>query len=591
MVSDVVNGPRSFFHARMFVLALSLTLASLIAFSACRNSPTFDEPAHFASGWSHWELGRFNLYCVNPPLVRMVSAVPSRVIGLRLPISALAPPGARPEFGAGRAAFRDDPAQSLWALTIARWACLPFALLGVWVCYRWSMDLYGSRAGLVAATLWCFSPTVLAHAQLITPDVGAASLGAAAAYLLWLWLRTPDWGHAGGAGIVLGLAMLTKATLLFLLPLWPLMWIAYRRPRRDTLSRDGWQLSGMLLVALFVVHAGFGFEGSFKPLKDYQFVSRSLGGSEQFFDITTTGNRFSDSWLGVIPVPLPQYYVAGMDVQRRDFEERKWSYLRGEWRWGGWWYYYLYALVIKEPLGLWAITGLALMTHPLAKWRDELVLICPMLVILGLVSSQTGFNHHYRYVLPALPFLFILVSRVAAKPTTDVTGSYSFLRRSLLVFALLVWFVLSSLFAYPHSLSYFNELAGGPLGGPKHLLGSSTDWGQDLFYVREWLDKHPEIDDFSLAWTAHLIEPRWVNINAPRPPSLVECQADLYHGGSQIGHEKQWHFVSVNELHHGHDQFAYFRDLKPTTMIAYTIYGYHVTRDEICGSVVTSERP
>ena len=31
------------------------------------------------------------------------------------------------------------------------------------------------------------------------------------------------------------------------------------------------------------------------------------------------------------------------------------SYLRGEWRKEGWWYYYLYGLAMKVPLGVWAL--------------------------------------------------------------------------------------------------------------------------------------------------------------------------------------------------------------------------------------------
>jgi hypothetical protein len=51
------------------------------------------------------------------------------------------------------------------------------------------------------------------------------------------------------------------------------------------------------------------------------------------------------------------------------------------------------------------------------------------------------------------------------------------------------WFVASSLWIYPHSLSYFNESIGGPLNGPKHLLGSNVDWGQDLFCLLKCLQR------------------------------------------------------------------------------------------------------
>jgi hypothetical protein len=55
----------------------------------------------------------------------------------------------------------------------------------------------------------------------------------------------------------------------------------------------------------------------------------------------------------------------------------------------------------------------------------------------------------------------------------------------------LVWTVVSSLFICPHAHSYFNELAGGPAGGPAHLRHSNVDWGEDLLYLQQWYQKHP----------------------------------------------------------------------------------------------------
>jgi len=57
---------------------------------------------------------------------------------------------------------------------------------------------------------------------------------------------------------------------------------------------------------------------------------------------------------------------------------------------------------------------------------------------------------------------------------------------------LLLWSAASSLWIYPHSLSYFNESIGGPLNGPKHLLGSNVDWVQDLRYLIDWFDQQKE---------------------------------------------------------------------------------------------------
>jgi hypothetical protein len=63
----------------------------------------------------------------------------------------------------------------------------------------------------------------------------------------------------------------------------------------------------------------------------------------------------------------------------------------------------------------------------------------------------------------------------------------------------LLWSIASSLGVYPHSLSYFNELVGGPANGHAHLLDSNIDWGQDLLLLKEWLDAHPEASPLGLA--------------------------------------------------------------------------------------------
>lgn len=50
--------------------------------------------------------------------------------------------------------------------------------------------------------------------------------------------------------------------------------------------------------------------------------------------------------------------------------------------------------------------------------------------------------------------------------------------RVLIVLALLAT-IASTLRVYPHQLAYFNEAAGGPQNGHKHLLHSNFNWGQD----------------------------------------------------------------------------------------------------------------
>jgi 4-amino-4-deoxy-L-arabinose transferase-like glycosyltransferase len=380
-----------------------------------------DEVGHFPAGLAIWEQRRFDLYCVNPPLVRAVATLPVH-LAADLEVSWPPPdvhPGRRPEFPLGRELIAANAPDIFWWFTVGRWMCIPFSLLAGLVIYRWAHDLFGALAGLLALVLWCFDPMVLGNAQLMTPDTGAAAFAVLAAYLFWKWLKQPSWSRAFLGGVVLGLAELCKTSLIILFPLWIVLWIACRFAGLRQLpcggrATEGGQLALILSLGIYIVNLGYMFDGSLTRLGDFEFVSATLKGETR----SESGNRFKDSWLSGLRVPLPKHYVMGIDIQKRDFESQYQSYLAGEWRRDGWWFRYLYGLAVKMPAGtllLLAASALAPMFRRglSAPWRDELILIAPALSLLVLVSSQAGLNHHVRYTLPAFPFLFIACGRLA----------------------------------------------------------------------------------------------------------------------------------------------------------------------------------
>jgi hypothetical protein len=563
---------------RRVVIAVVLGVHTVaLIWSAYRHSPCTDEVGHLPAGVTHWHVGCFDLYRVNPPLVRMIAALSVVLAGVDVDCVIYADdPTARAEFGAGQRLIRVHGDYTFWLFTIARWACVPFSLVGAYVCLRWASELYGPTAGLLALVLWCTCPNILGHGALLTPDCGAAALGVTAAYCFWRWLRAPTIGNALGAGITLGLAELTKFTWVVLFVLWPLLWLIWRWSERARepyrwMRDEAIQAGMMLFVCLVTVNGLYGCEGSMTPLGSIPFVSQTLSGVEVSPSWTVSpGNRFSGTVIGHIPVPLPRNYIQGIDVQKWDYERGRWSFLRGEWRhggwaydhdgeWrhGGWWYYYLYAIAVKVPLGtlLLVVLAGAFAARYGRSWRDELVLIAPALVVLVLVSSQTGFNHHLRYVLPMFPFVFVWISKLGR--AWDVGDR----KVACVVAAALVWTCASSISVYPHSLSYFNELAGGPRNGHYHLVDSNSDWGQDLIYLREWREQHSDAEPFYV----HLVCPydlAWVGLESSRPP-----------------HEPApgWYAISVHELHERHRRYEWLLEgLEPDAMMGYSIYVYHV---------------
>jgi 4-amino-4-deoxy-L-arabinose transferase-like glycosyltransferase len=619
-VKFVARARRLEMKASWLVVVLLLAHAGLLAWSAWRHSPVATEVGHLPAGISHWQSGRFDLYRVNPPLVRLVATLPVLGADPRVDWTNYSTdPTTRSESLVGFDFVSANGSRTFWLFTLGRWACIPFSLVGAWVCYCWARDLYGPRSGVVAAALWCFCPNILGNSSLIMPDVPAAALGAAAGYTFWRWLKIPSWGRAATCGVVLGLAELTKTTLIVFYFLWPLLWVVYRLPERHHTPGRSWRsesgmLAAQLLLSLYVLNLGYLFEGSFQPLGDYRFKSHALTGfpADGPHEI---GNRFADTALASLPVPVPKNYLQGIDAQKVDFERGMWSYLRGRWSERGWWYFYLYALAIKVPVGTWVLvllaTGLALTprARDVSK-RDALLLLTPPVVLFALVSSQSGFSVHFRYLLPVFPFAFVWASQAAVLLSARGRGGSAHAaglgRRPLsrhlgpaTVWAALAWSIGSSMWYYPHSLSYFNELVGGPENGHEHLLESNIDWGQDLFYLKEWYDTHPEARPFHFTG-GQSIDPRAAGLGIEFAPPPEGPDAPSSAGSADqraLGPLPGWYAVSVYYLHGppridsggqgGPDRphqerfgLTYFRRFRPIAKVGYSIYVYHITPDE-----------
>lgn len=581
---------------RLLIVSILAVHASLLAWSAYRHSPVVSEVGHLPAGISHWKFGRFDLYRVNPPLVRMVAALPVMAANPVTDWSSYSTdPQRRSETSVGIDFSNANGFHTFWLYTLGRWACIPFSLIGAWVCYAWARDLYGIPSGLVAMTLWCFCPNILGNGSLIMPDVPAAALGAATCYAFWRWLKEPTWRRAALAGVVLGAAELTKTTLTVLYPLLPAMWLLYRIPDRRQVSSRAWlretgMLAAQLLVGMHVLNLGYGFEGSGKALGEYRFKSHALAGSAPSDRRFPDGNRFADSRLASFPVPLPKNYVQGIDTQKVDFERGMRSYLRGQWSDRGWWYFYLYGLAIKVPLGTWVLVALATATslspRGPANRCDELCVLVPAIGIVALVSSQTGISIHFRYVIPAFGFLFVWSSKAAM-----VFRSAHRLLAAITAFAL-AWSIGSSLWYYPHSLSYFNELVGGPEHGHEHMLNSSIAWGQDLLYLKGWYDAHPEARPFHLAYSG-IVNPEVAGIDFVLPRTEAAPYSDSKEG--QSGHcalTPGWYVLDVNYLNGcrrpapsplqaptsaAFSDVGYFRCLAPQDEVGYSLRVFHLS--------------
>ena len=220
------------------------------------------------------------------------------------------------------------------------WSCLGGLLI-----FRRARELYGAVAGLFALAHWCFEPNILAYAQIISPDLPCSVAALLAGYFFWKYLKEPIGPRADAVGLALGLALLTKFTLLVLLPVGIVVLIVAKRPAGVSVGGVIRQRFGHAILALvirvLVINLGYLFEGTGRRLGDVPFVNEIFTGEQldPARGAEGAGNRFRETWLGRLPVPVPEDWLRGIDVQRRDFEQTqniRPSYLRGEWRQRGW---------------------------------------------------------------------------------------------------------------------------------------------------------------------------------------------------------------------------------------------------------------
>lgn len=135
--------------------------------------------------------------------------------------------------------------------------------------------------------------------------------------------------------------------------------------------------------------------------------------------------------------------------------------------------------------------------------------------------------------------------------------------------------------ALPHSMGYFNELAGGSKNGHYYLGNSNVDWGQDLLYLKSWYERHPQARPFFVSYDLPLIDPQWVGIEYERPGLGPWSRHRDGRKLEEVGPKPGWYAISVNRLHELDWDVEYFKHLNPVGMVGYSMNIYHVTPDDV----------
>lgn len=550
------------------IAGLILLHAGICLHTALTKNVTHDEIWHLPVGLLHLRSGEFDQDVLNPPLSRMWAALPLWMAGVTT------------ERGADGSACgvnfvnAHDDFQRWYnrgrlfhlAWTIAT-ACLV-------ACWAW--DLFGPAAAVLATLLYCTCPNVIAHASIVTPDVPLMCLWIATLYAAWRWTKSESWRAALTVGLLLGLAQATKFTAVLLFPILLGVWLVrfLSAPARSTGETTFSSRRTLLLqpvagiaLSLTVLCASYGFTRVGTPLRNLDFQS---GAMRTIVTLLSVADG--------LPLPAPADWLQGIDAQRFVMEQEHPVFLDGEWNVTGFRRYYIMTLLYKLPhnfQALFVLSAGCLLCGGCGRrrWGVQLFLLLPAALLIG-VASLSGMQLGVRYILPALPLMMIFASQFGIW----IASWRLPLRR--VAWGVIAAGCLWSLRHHPHHLAYFNEAAGGPIGGRQHLLDSNLDWGQDLYLVKAFMDDR-DLDAINLVYFGTLW-PERLGIN-----DTVPSGADLRPG---------WYAVSVNyvmgrpHLVHlpdggsrptGYQEFASFRERQPVRTLGGSIDVYHLTEDDI----------
>ena len=443
---------------------------------------TWDEPEHLAAGVELLDRGYYEYDTEHPPIGRVVLALGPYLAGAHS--FGTPPPSGVTE---GEDILYRDGKYDLY-LTLARAGALPFLALLLFVTWLWARRmLAGEGAALLAVLLLLSVPPVLGHAGLATLDVAAAATILLALYALDRWLDTPTWRAAVLFGLASGLAMGTKFSAvpyigMSLLALALTHWVLGAR-KLPTLRSATWRSAELVVIALAALvplFIAYGIRAPNEARVDARFdwaVSYLLqrGGAEH-----AVGVLLNHLWL---PRELKDMLNGFVAVEAHN-DTGHLSYLLGQVRMTGWWYFYLVALAVKTPLPLLTAGGVGVAWLARDGWRSgDNWRITPAVLILAILIFASGFSHiniGIRHVLILYPLLALGAAWVVTRAWKALRAMPDRRRAAAGTVALatvLGWQFSTLWLAWPDYLAYFNETVSHP---EQVLVDSDLDWGQDL---------------------------------------------------------------------------------------------------------------
>src|SRR3989344_2515338 len=597
-------------------LALLIIILGFVQISSLlADSQTVDEGPHILAGYSYLKTGKILLNPEHPPLLKAWSALPLLILNPDLPEEVKNAADTKAELDQWGLSYEFLHKNRVPADTIIFWSRLMMVILAILGAVGIALIAriwFGNLAGIFAFILFAFDPNVLAHGRLVTTDVGSAIFIFFAAYAFYLFLKKPTALLAIGSGGVFTLALAAKFSSLTLLPVFLILFAIKLIKEKSDLKKYLKLIPLFILTAFISLWTIYGFNIE-KPINDpkvkqlYERNAELLKDPSAYQDsngknywlarfVIHTFDPRKQPGIGLkwaadnVSVPAYRYFRGLSDFLAHSYRGH-YAYLTGHIYETGVWQYFIIAYLVKSPIPLLILLIFAFCLYAIFIMRVSVlntskydfisniknkianfplagyILLIPP-VIYWLISIKSSINLGIRHLMPIYPFYAVMIAGAIAIILKKIPehSPKKYQNFTKIIFAILmIWFLAESAIIYPHHLSYFNTLAGGPKNGHQYLIDSNIDWGQDFLRLKEYI-KNKNLDSVYLRYFGK-IDWNYYGIKGYAVPTTNDVLKNGLPSGIVI--------ISLTPLFLlNHEEFSWLLNYAPSDRIGYSMRVY-----------------
>lgn len=570
-------GTKNIFEKLVLTIALALIFIFGL-FSILNKSMIWDERCYIGAGKYIFKTGNFeyNLFVAHPPMSFYINSI--FLAPLRFPEKIYSNNNC---WQIGYDMVYHSGYSPKLILALAR---LPFILMSMILAlfiFSWARQLYGARSGLMALGLYTFSTSILSQSNLALTDFTVAFFIFLTMYYYWKFTHSNKKFHLCLVSILFGFALLSKLTGLILIPVFVILSL-HRHFKKGVNKKKIClfikELFIIFAIGFLLILAGFGFQ--FKPLKDVMpehYVNRAYDEIDSRFNNAALKNSVVYAFEK-IPIPFPSYFF-GLGAVGFHSKEGLGNFLNGRIISKTAWYFPIAVFFYKTQPSLLILFAIAIIFFNRSRSKnitDEYIQIVPMIFVfmLFMLNNMTA---GLRHILPVYPFMFVFCSRMAKSKNKLVNFA---------ILILIAHYMLASFLIFPHYFAYFNEFAGGPANGYRHLVGANLDNGQDLPGLKRFMEENG-IEKINLSYFGSVEPNEYVRYEyLPSPyfqhwvPDYVQ-HAVVKERDEDCSERKGWVAVSATNLQNVHmvnkSCFDWLKIHEPAAKIGYSIFVYNLT--------------